>query len=108
MILTNNNFKNNTASLGGGAIYFNNKLPMDSPYMKNNFYNNKADFANDFCTYPMRLRFTDMKGYDSLTKYSSYTLTVIPAITNLNFYFEIVDYYNQTIKSINGRLNLSN
>ena len=100
MNLKNNNFTNNSASLGGGAIYFNNKL---TSCLNNTFKDNKALFANDFYTYPVRLRLIDNNGYDSLYNISLYHLSLVPGITFLNLTFEIMDYYNQTIKSLNGR-----
>ena len=103
MNLTNNTFENNSAYFGGGAIYFNNKLPDVSPDQNNIFNGNKAYFANDFYTFPMRLRFKDNMEFDSLINTSTYSFIVVSGITKINLYFQVLDFYNQTIKSLNGR-----
>ena len=104
MNLTNNNFKNNSAFIGGAGIYFNNKLFSESPYQQNNFVDNKASFANDFLTFPMRLKITDstyLRSLSSLTD-KTYSLSIVPGITETSLYFDVVDYYGQTVKSLNG------
>ena len=103
MDLTNNNFLNNIAYIGGGGIYFNNKLLNVSPYRNNKFSGNQAYFANDFYSFPIRMRFTDNKKFYSLANTSSYHLNLVPGTSNIYLYFEIIDYYNQTIESLNGR-----
>jgi len=100
--LAKNYFKNNSAIVGGGGIYFNNKLLGESPYQNNIFKDNKAYFANDFFTYPVRLQLTNYKSfYYSKTK-QSYYFNVVPGITLTSLYFNVVDNYGQTIKSMNG------
>ena len=101
MNLMNNYFINNSAMLGGGGIYFSNKLLTQSPYQNNDFIYNTASFANDFFTFPMRIKLTN---YKTLNKKKAYSLTVIPGITQTSLEFDLVDYYGQTIKSINGGL----
>ena len=101
--LTNNYFYNNFAFLGGGAIYFQNKLLAESPYHNNIFTNNTAFFANDFFTFPVRLEFTD-NNYSSRINKTTYSINVVPGITMTSLYFDVVDYYGQTIKSMNGGL----
>ena len=73
------------------------------PQNQNNFSSNEATFGNDYYTYPVRLRFKDNNGYDSLVNSTIYSLLIIPGITSVNLYFEIIDFYNQTISSLNGR-----
>jgi len=102
MKLMENVFRNNSAVLGGGGIYFKNQLLAESPYQNNTFTKNKAYFANDFFTYPVRLKFTDNQTFHSWINKTSYSLIVIPGISQLSLYFDVVDYYGQTIKSING------
>ena len=101
MNLMNNYFINNSAMLGGGGIYFSNKLLAQSPYQNNDFIYNTASFANDFLTFPTRIKLTN---YKILNKKKAYSLTVIPGITQTSLEFDLVDYYGQTIKSINGGL----
>jgi len=103
MNLTKNSFKNNSALLGGGVIYFKNKLLAESPYETNIFTENTAYFANDFFTFPVRLQVTDNQSFYSWINKSTYSLSVTPAITETSLYFSVVDYYGQTIKSMNGR-----
>ena len=92
--MTTNVFKNNRAQFGGGGVYFNNKLLVESPNKYNIFESNKADFADDFFTLPIRIRFNGNK-----TSIDN----VVPGVTSIQLNFEIIDYYNQTIRSLNGR-----
>ena len=71
------------------------------PNNTNAFINNRANFANDFYTFPLRLQLFD--GLNWINE-SLYTLDLVPGITNVKLlHFEIVDYYGQTIQSLNGR-----
>ena len=83
---------------GGGGIYFKNKLLKESPYKFNTFIRNKASFANDFCTFPMKVRFKDDKNFKSWFNKSSYTIKLIPGMTQINLSFSVVDYYGQILK----------
>ena len=104
MQLTDNVFVNNIAYLGGGGIYFHNKLLKESPRANNKFINNTAYFANDFYTFPIRLHFQDSLYYKSMVNKSTYALNIIPGITNIKLlHFDLVDYYDQPIKSLNNR-----
>ena len=96
--LKNNLFENNFAIYGGAGIYFKNKILKESPDKFNKFIGNKAFYANDFCTFPIKVRFQDDKLFKSWLKKSSYTMTLIPGITQINLNFSIVDYYGQTLK----------
>ena len=100
--LVRNYFKNNSALLGGGGIYFANKLLPESPYENNEFKDNKAAFANDFITYPVRLQLTNNKSFRYAKYKKAYYFKVVPGITMTSLYFDVVDYYGQTINSING------
>ena len=102
MNLTQNYFKNNFAFLGGGGIYFENKLLSVSPYQNNIFLDNIAPFANDFFTFPVRLKLINNKSISSSSKNKAYSLNVVPEITLTSLNFAVVDYYGQTIKSLNG------
>ena len=102
MNLVKNYFKNNSAVLGGGGIYFENKLLPESPYHSNEFKDNKAYFANDFFTYPFRLQLTNNKSFHYSKIKKTYYFNVIPGITMTSLYFDLVDYYGQTVKSMNG------
>ena len=95
--MINNTFENNHAIYGGGGIYFMNKLLKESPYQSNTFSHNKALFANDFYTFPLKVRFQDDKKYKSWVSKSSYAITIIPGFTQINLNFSVIDYYNQTI-----------
>ena len=73
----------------------------EMPNNTNAFINNRANFANDFYTFPLRLQLFD--GLNWINE-SLYTLDLVPGITNVKLlHFEIVDYYGQTIQSLNGR-----
>ena len=99
--LKNNSFDNNSAIYGGGGIYFKNKILQESPYKFNKFIRNTAFFANDFYTFPIKVRFQDDNNYKSWVRKSSYTMTIVPGITQINLNFSVVDYYGQTLK-LNG------
>lgn len=100
MNLSNNLFKNNVALFGGGGIYFNNKILIESPRENNIFQDNTAHFANDFLTFPMRLAL--VQSNLSKTRQKPYSLTIVPGMTEISLHFEVIDYFGQTIESING------
>ena len=100
--MKNNVFKHNFAVSGGGGIFFKNKILKESPYEFNTFSNNQALFANDFYTFPIKVRFQDEKYFKSWKNKSSYSITIIPGITSLNLNFSVVDFYGQIIRSIKG------
>lgn len=102
MNIFNNTFKNNHALLGGGGIFFKNKLLTESPYQCNFFDGNSAEFANDFFTFPMRMKFFDNQSFDSTINKTIFSLSLVPGITKIKLFFEVIDYYGQTIKSLNG------
>ena len=97
----NNVFQNNIAIYGGAGIYFKNKILKELPSKNNLFIQNKALFANDFYTFPIRVHFQDDMKFKSWINKSIYTITVIPGITELNLNFFVVDYYGQTLKLLN-------
>ena len=96
-----NNFTNNVAIFGGGGIYFQNKILKESPYRSNIFKENKAQFANDFYTFPASVRFQDDLKYKSWVNRSAYSLNIIPGLTQINLNFSIVDYYGQNLRLLN-------
>jgi hypothetical protein len=104
MNLSKNSFINNFASLGGGVLYLNNKLLAESPYQSNNFSGNKASFANDFFTFPVRLQFTDNQTFWSWINKTTYSLNVVSGVSITSLYFYVVDYYGQIIQSMSGGL----
>ena len=98
----NNVFYNNHAIYGGGGIYFKNKILKFSPYQLNNtFKENKALFANDFYTFPIKVLFQDNRNFKSWVKNSNYVMNITPGITQINLNFSVVDYYGQTLKTMN-------
>ena len=97
----NNVFQYNFASFGGAGIYFKNKILKQSPSQFNTFSHNKALFANDFYTFPIKVRFQDDRNFKSWINKSIYSITIIPGITQINLNFFVVDYYGQTLKSLN-------
>jgi len=105
--LTRNIFQNNFAYLGGAGIYFNNKLLLESPIKTNYFNRNKALFAHDFYTFPIRVHFTANNNFMSWINKSKYSLDLVPGVTNINLQFFVVDYYGQTILSLPSRFFLS-
>ena len=74
-----------------------NKILKESPYNYNIFRLNKALFANDFYTFPIKVRFQDDNKFKSWVNKSSYAITIIPGFTQINLNFSVVDYYGQTI-----------
>ena len=102
--MINNIFYDNSAKLGGALIYFNNKLLSEYPNKSNKFEGNHATFAIDFYTFPVRVNFNDDKNFKSWINKSSYALKIVPGISQINLHFKVVDYYGQTIKSMQPRL----
>ena len=100
MDLKNNIFERNFAIFGGGGIFFRNTLLKDSPYLSNTFQGNKALFANDFYTFPVKINFQDDGNFKSWVNKSKYAIKMVPGITKINLNFAIVDYYGQTLKSL--------
>ena len=101
MDLMNNIFENNIAINGGGGIYFKNQILKESPSKFNTFKGNKAFFANDFYTFPIKVIFQNDKNFKSWVNKSSYAITIIPGFTEINLNFSIIDYYGQTMKLVN-------
>jgi hypothetical protein len=67
-----------------------------------------ANFANDFYTFPVRLKLQLFDGLNWINDSISYSLNLVPGVTNVKLlHFEIVDYYGQTIQSLNGRFKFS-
>ena len=93
----NNIFENNYAIYGGGGIYFINRILDESPKQHNTFRLNKALFANNYYTFPVKVRFQDEKKFKSWLSKSTYAVTIIPGVTQINLNFSVIDYYNQTI-----------
>ena len=99
--MKNNFFHNNSAIYGGAGIYLKNKLLKESPDKFNTFRDNKAYFAPNFYTFPRKVYFQDGKHFQSWVSKSRYTITLIPGITQIDLNFSLVDYYGQTVKSVN-------
>ena len=99
--MKNNVFTNNSAIYGGAGIYFKDKVLKESPDKFNTFSGNKAFFAPNFYTFPRKVYFQDDNHFKSWISKSRYTMTLIPGITQINLNFFVVDYYGQTVKSVN-------
>ena len=105
--LVSNTFKYNIAKYGAAAIYlYNNFQNINLKKTNNSFIGNLAYYANDFSTEPYNLRFINPIKYKISKSNSQYTLKITPGITSLNLTFEILDYYGQTIKFLNGSYSL--
>ena len=100
MSLINNSFINNSAYLGAGAIYFNNKILPEYPKVNNKFIDNIAKFSPNFLTFPVRLKLITNFNRSPKTGYS--LKAVIPGITSTSLLFNVTDYFGNTIESING------
>ena len=97
-----NIFRNNVAQWGGGGIYFNNRVFKEMPNSTNLFINNIANFANDFYTFPLRSHLNNTFNWINVD--NMYALVdIVPGTPIPSLQFEIVDYYGQTIQSLNGR-----
>ena len=107
MDLKNNIFEKNIAVFGGAGIFFRNMLLNESPYLFNIFKGNKAFFADDFYTFPVKINFQDDLNFKSWANKSKYTIKMIPGFTKINLKFTVVDYYGQTLKSL-SRFRLKN
>ena len=100
--LSQNYFRKNVAVLGGGGIYFNNKLLSESPNRSNIFIDNRAAFANDFLTFPIRLKVAENGNLIFKKTTKTYLINAIPGITQISLSFDVIDYYGNTIESLSG------
>ena len=96
-----NLFQNNSAIYGGAGIYFKDKLLEELPDKFNTFNDNKAYFAPNFYTFPRKVYFQDDNHFQSWLSKARYNMTLIPGISQINLNFSLVDYYGQTVKSVN-------
>ena len=102
-----NVFQNNAAQSGAAAIYLMNNYQNIDVYKTNTMINNKAFYANDISTPPYKLKFiTRLKYNSSKNNNTKFNLTMTPGVSNESLYFEVLDYYGQTIKSLNGSYSL--
>ena len=112
--LSRNKFINNNAYLEGGAFKWTARLPMK---INNTFINNSAKYGQDEASVPMDIMLKVYRNEDSNISlgelkpiYSSYNsaerlrLNDLLSGENVNytFQFEIVDYYKQTITTLDG------
>lgn len=100
--LVNNSFIENIAEFGGGALYLFSSYA-SIKLNQNFFWNNKADYGNDFTSRPFRVRLNinyDRKNIFDLNK-SNY-FTIFPGKSNINLKFYVCDYFDQNIKHLNG------
>ncbi len=101
LILNENSFENNIAFYEGGGIFIKNNFQnFILNKTSNKFHSNIAAFGNDYASTPNKLRLKQ-KSYTFRT--SLFNISVIPGITNVNLNFEILDFFNQTITTLNGR-----
>ena len=64
----------------------------------NKFNDNRAAFGNDYASSPNKLRLASNSFNDSL-----FNISVIPGITDVSLSFEILDFFDQIITTLNGR-----
>ena len=105
-------FSNNTSFLGGGALYWLNKMPsIDLASMI--FYNNKAKYGDNIASNPIRvqLKVYDINRtflyYDSILNDSiGFEITGQKAgyLLNNSLIYSYLDYYNQIVMSIENTL----
>lgn len=123
--ISNNTFKNNSANLEGGGIYFSDNL---TNLQNNTFQNNNALYGSDIASFPVYLRLRiynasnitqtlsklnkdhlndSMVLFDSaINDINEFIIENYPTGDNspLAFVFDLLDYYNKTINSINSGL----
>ena len=87
--LYNNIFINNIATYVGGGLFFENNFYNIIPNKTNIYTKNQAIYGNDYATSPFRIKIINPKRLRSLT--------LIPGITEINFAFRILDFYNQYV-----------
>lgn len=113
-LLLNNIFEENTAKLEGGAI---KRKARNIKKISNTFINNSAVYGPDEASIPVRIMLKVYKKQEAnhATKdekpiYSSYFNSERLRLTDLNsgddlnltFYFYVVDYYNETVATLDG------
>ena len=101
LILQKNTFKNNSALISAGGIYFaqfDKSLNIDI-LKDNSFMKNKAAYGEDFSSPPFRMKFNE-----NLNKFGSqnfnHRIIMIPGITAVNFSLSVLDFYNQKIMNL--------
>lgn len=100
--LQNNQFLNNIALYGGGAIYFQNKFDLMKFKKENFFFLNSAQYGNDYATRPIRFQLFNNKRFSEYSnKKQQYILQIIPGQTEINLNFQLLDYFENHITSIN-------
>ena len=100
-----NVFKNNNATLGGSAIYLMNHYDRINIVQFNSFIDNKAYYANDFTTPPIRLQLNSKNKDNTLLKKNGKLqrfLNVIPGISILSLKFEAIDFFGEKIRDLPG------
>ena len=109
LFLINNSFINNSALSEGGAIKWTYNEPI---YNSTNFFNtNKAKYGNDTASFPVRINLKIYgETYSNLLHESN--VREIPILnqilsgdnTHYVFSFDIVDFYNITVSSIDSNM----
>lgn len=91
--LNNNTFIQNVAKEAGAIKY---KLQIPTSYMPNKYIENKAFYGVDIASYPIRIDFENRlnKSFEGRPSFS------YPLVENLEF--KLVDFYNQTVSTLNG------
>ena len=93
IIISMNNFTNNSAIIEGGALKYISKRPTA---ININFYSaNSAKYGNNIASYPIRLVLTSNFSFTDL-----YPTLDSDMISPLNF--QLVDFDNQTVISVRG------
>ena len=91
-------FKNNSAILGGGAIYIFRNFQQYNFTQNNLFEGNNASYGKDVASPPVRLRFAN-----NTNNKENFTLSIIPGISRLDMMFEMCDFYGNIVNTFIGR-----
>lgn len=76
-------------------------LPPDNEFIIENLYaNNKASYGDDFCSSPYKLILKEMNNLSFILNNNSAEFNITPSFTELNFQFNVLDYFNKEIKDL--------
>ena len=100
----NNIFKRNKAALEGGSIKWNQKMPKIEG--NNIFQNNDALYGSDIASYPIRNRIQLIINNSFVTTKNSVNLANIASGSTIEtkIQFELIDVYNNVVKTANKLL----
>ena len=101
--LRNNIFKSNQARVAGAGLFLQDNFDKIFPKIDNVFSGNIADFCEDYCSKAFRLKMlSNPKKNPFFIDHIQTSLNVTPGITNINFTFQIMDYFGQSMRGYNG------